>query len=172
MINRSRSMLLLCLCFNAAISAQEKVPLAPTKVQIDAKQLRKPQPSSNTAPAAGNTNSLSAFEAFSNIVVPAGQSMSLTSLTDWTGADRVSIAISCPTSTSLQNAGIAVQWGVPLSNAPYYTTADLIQGKNLHYSNMGGAVVPAYGNQLQLVVINNWTTGIACDQVTVYAVVH
>jgi hypothetical protein len=109
-------------------------------------------------------------DAFSNIVVQPGQSLPLVSAVDWTGADHVSIAIECPSSTSLQNVNIAVLWSMPV--ASNYTATDVISGKNLLVPNMGGAVVPVYGNLLGLGIINSGNTSIACDQVTVYGVVH
>jgi hypothetical protein len=169
MTTRTINGLLLCLFANYALVGQEKAPPSPTKVQIDIRQFRKPQASPNGTNVT-NTNSLSVFDAFSNIVVQPGQTLPLVSAVDWTGADHVSIAIECPTSTSLQNVGIAVLWSMPV--ASNYTATDLISGKNFLVPNMGGAVVPAYGNQLGLGIINSGTTIIACDQVTVYGVVH
>jgi hypothetical protein len=169
-MTRTLLVALFCRSLNCSLTAQDKLAVTPTKVHIDIKQLHKPQAAQKDA--AGNTNSLSAFDAFSNVVVQPGQSVALTSTADWTGADHVSIAIECPTTTSLQNTAIAIQWAVPLSNAPYYTATDVIFGKNLLLANMGGAVVASYGNLLQLLVINNGTTSITCDQVTIYAVVH
>ena len=157
--------------FNYGLSAQEKFPITPTKVQIDTKQLRKPQATSHDA-TSSNMPSLTAFESFSNVAVQPGPTSQLTSSTDWTGADHVSVAISCPASTSLQNTVIVIGWAIPLPNAPNYTATDAIIGKNLLLPNMGGAVVPSYGNMLQLLVINSGSTSIACDQLTVYGVVH
>jgi hypothetical protein len=91
-----------------------------------------------------NLPSLSNFDAFTNIVVSPGQTINLTSSADWTGADHVAIGISCPPSTSLQKVQLLVTWGMSL--APFYTSTSVIQGSNLLFSNMGGAVVSAFGN--------------------------
>jgi hypothetical protein len=164
------NILLLCLSLNPMLSAQEKVPMAPSRILIDTKMLRRPQ--STPKDASANLTSLTVSDAFANIVVQPGQTLPLVSVADWTGADHVSIAIECPASTSLQNSSIAVAWGVPLSNAPNYTVTDLILGKSFFLPNMGGAVVPVYGNQLGLIIVNAGTTTLTCDQVTVYGVVH
>jgi len=128
--------------------------------------------SSNLKPRDTNTNlpSLTNVESWTGITVAAGQSLMLTSQSDWTGASSVAIAIECPSSVSLKNAGIAVWWGISL--APNPTLTDVLVGSSFFVPNMGGAVTSAFGNKLQLQLVNTGTVSISCDQVTAYGVVH
>jgi hypothetical protein len=161
---------LFVLCFASVLSAQDKASfvrlVTATKVPSDLKVHKLVRND------ATNLGSLTVYEAASNIVVAAGQAFTFTSQQDWTGADHISVAIECPTSTSLQNTGIVVAWTVPLANAPNYTITDVIVGSTFLLQNMGGGVVPSYGTLLQISVVNNGKTNIACDQLTISAVVH
>jgi hypothetical protein len=94
----------------------------------------------------------------------------LTSTSDYTGAEHVSVAIECPTGNSLQNVSITVWWGNSL--ALYLSATDVISSGSFAYRNVGGAVVPVYGPQIMMQVTNAGTTPVSCDQVTTYAVVH
>ena len=161
-------MILTGLVLTGGLSAQEKKEATPAKESMS--QIPKRPDVKRATPKDANNPSLSAFDAFTTIVLPPGQTINLTSVIDWTGADHVSIAIECPTSTSLQRVQLFVTWGIAL--APFYTTTDVILGSNLLFSNMGGATVPAYGNNLQIVMANSGSTTVACDQLTVYGVVH
>lgn len=166
---RMSRMIFAGLVLTCSLAAQEKREAATPKEPAGPMSQSKRSEIKRATPKDANTPSLSAFDAFTNIVLPAGQVTNFTSAIDWTGADHVSIAIECPPSTSLQKVQILVTWAMPL--APFYTTTDVILGSNLLFANMGGAIVPAYGNQLQIVILNSGST-VACDQLTVYAVVH
>src|ERR1700676_4689935 len=96
--------------------SQPSIAIPPTKNNIEVK-LRKPTARDATA----NLPSLSAFDGFTNLVVQPGQLSVLTSIIDWTGADHISVAIECPSSTSLTNSAIVIQWGLP-AVAPNYVT--------------------------------------------------
>jgi hypothetical protein len=139
--------------------------------QIAGTQLSKrAEPRPEAKPRDTNLTSLSAYEVFTNVTVAPGQSVTLTSQQDWTGADRISIAVQCPSSTSLAKVGIGVAWSIPIAN--YFALTDVILGSNFTLPYTGGGTSPAYGNQLQLVMVNTGSTTVSCNQLTAYAVVH
>ena len=150
---------------------QEKKDKKELVAQI-AGHLASPQKRSTVAlkPAATTLSSVTVYEAFTGLVIPGGQNLNLTSAQDWTGADHVSIAIECPGSTNLKNIALVVYWAIPIVN--FYTLTDIIEGSNFLFTNQGGAVVPTYGNQLQVTVVNQGSNTIACDQLTIYAIAH
>jgi hypothetical protein len=114
--------------------------------------------------------SLSLYDSWSSFTVPPGGLQKLTSTSNYAGASTISVAIECPTGTSLQNISIAVWWGVPSAN--FLTLTDLIIGGEFVLANMGGGTVPVYGSQLMLEVVNAGSASVSCDQVTTFAVVH
>lgn len=156
------------LCLTCGLLAQEKPTVTqPTILQMKVRPGTKLHKNDTTT----NLPSLSGFEAFTNLVVQPGQYAVLTSTLDWTGAVQASVAIECPASTSLQNVQIAVEWAMP-AYAGFWTATSVIAGNTLLLPNMGGAVVPAFGNQLQILLINSGTTTVTCDQLTVYALLQ
>ncbi len=118
-----------------------------------------------------NITSLSNFEIFTGLTIQPGQTLNLFGILDWTGADTASIAIACPTSTSLQNTQVLVYWQMPAFTNTYTATSGLL-GSNLLFTNMGGGVVPVFGNFFGLQVKNTGSAVVACDQLTVYGVVR
>jgi hypothetical protein len=112
--------------------------------------------------------SLSTFQVWYGLTIPAGQTLNLASDQDWTGTTTVAIAIECPPSMSIKNTQIFVWWGMSIANN--LVSTDAIFGSNLTYTNMGGTTVATYGSQLKLQVRNAGTTDLACDQVTAYGV--
>jgi hypothetical protein len=130
------------------------------------------QPPKSGAPrgASSNTDSLTVFDTWTNFTVPANSGLKLTSTSDYTGASQVAVAIECPNSISLKNAGLAIWWGTQY--APNMTLTDLIAGSDFVLSYMGGGTTQTYGTQIMIQVVNAGTTAVTCDQVTTYAVVH
>ena len=118
-----------------------------------------------------NINSLSAFEIFTGLSLTPGQTVTLFSSLDWTGAANASIAIACPTSTSLQNVQVVVYWQMPALSSTY-TATNVLLGSNFAFKNMGGGVVPVFGNSFGMQVKNVGSTVVTCDQLTVYGVVR
>ena len=150
---RAHHMMFIGLVAVCSLAAQEKrenkepADMKGVAAQIASYLASTPKPTiTKPKPADANLPSLSAFNAFTNLVIPPGQAIPFTSGIDWTGADRASIAIECPPSTSLQKVQIVLQWALP-AVAPNYTATDVILGSNLLLPNQGGAVVPVYGNQ-------------------------
>lgn len=117
-----------------------------------------------------NLPSLTNLESLTNFTVPPSGHMVFTGVLDYTGADQAHIAIECPPPNSLTNVALVVYWGNP--QVSYLTATTVILGSNLLYKNMGGATVAAYGTALSIDIQNSGSTPVACDQMTVYAVVH
>jgi hypothetical protein len=102
-----------------------------------------------------------------NVTIPAMTSQKFFAQSDFTGADKVAIAVYTTTDQNLGMTGYEVWWAG--SGYPFYVTADYIDGKLFHFANTGGAQVAAYGNQLLIVVDNNGTAPVTIAQITVYA---
>jgi hypothetical protein len=142
--------------------------------QLDIARARRPTRSVQVKPddaSTPNLTSLSNFEVFTGITIPPGQTLTVLGTLDWTGASTASIAMSCPASTSLQNTAIVVYWQMPSFTNLWTGTSGLL-GSGFLFSNMGGGVVPVFGNFFGLQVTNAGSTTVACDQLTVYGVVH
>jgi hypothetical protein len=120
---------------------------------------------------ASNISSLSSFEIFTGLTIAPGQTLNLFGTLDWTGADSASIAVACPASTSLANTQILVYWQMPAFTNTY-TATNVLLGSNFLFKNMGGGVVPVFGNYFGLQVKNVGSTVVTCDQLTVYGVVR
>jgi hypothetical protein len=136
-----------------AWGADEKNQPLPPRPSVAVKPVRRD--------ATPNLPSLSAFDVYKNISLLPGQGLGFQALTDFTGADKVAIAIKCPPTTNLKNVAIVVSWGMPI--ADWLSTTDVILGSNFLFPNSGGAVVPAYGNILHVEVNNMGTTPVTCD---------
>jgi hypothetical protein len=170
-INRTAKTILIAATVALGLSAQTKKEDFEKRAAIESR-LASPEKAAvkQALPRDTNMSSLSVYGIWTGITVPAGQVLTLQSQTDYTGADHVSVAVECPTTTSLKSVGLAVSWTNPLAN--FYAVTDVILGSDLVFGYTGGATVPVYGPQLQISVVNVGTTSIACDQVTTYAVVH
>jgi hypothetical protein len=122
-------------------------------------------------PKREGSSSLTQVEAFGRFSIAAGKSLIVDSTSDWTGADKVSIGFSCPSSTSLKTFQVIVWWTVNLSLAQLYTASDVIFGSDFVFQNTGGGVTPAFGQILRLEMRNAGTADINCEQITLYSVV-
>ncbi|HWZ31168.1 MAG TPA: hypothetical protein VNX18_07540 [Bryobacteraceae bacterium] len=178
---RTAQAALFCLCFVSVLSAQDKTSIEESRgIRSVSPQLLKYAASAQERnaiklkPADATTIlALSVFDAITLTgALQPGQGLTLPSIQDWTGTDHIAVAIQCPQASSVQNLQIGVQWIVPVSIATLYTLTDVILGSNFPLSNQGGAVVPTYGNQLQLILFNAGSTPISCSQVTIAAKVH
>jgi hypothetical protein len=152
---------LLCAKISLAEKKAEATPIPATK---QAARAASPKTTATTSPTLAVTDTWTSF------TVAPGTYYSLTSKSDYSGTDHISIAIECPAGNSLQNVSITVWWANAI--APYFAQTDAILGSNFSLTNMGGAVVPVYGPTLLLEVVNSGTTAVSCDQVTTYGVVH
>jgi hypothetical protein len=112
----------------------------------------------------------SIFEVYKSFTVPPGQSISFDAISDYTGADRASIAIQCPASTDLRNVQLLFFWTMEM--ADWYVGTDFVNGNLLAFTNMGGAVTTVFGSRLRVEVKNNGTLPAACNQLMIYAVVR
>jgi hypothetical protein len=142
----------------------EKREATPIPAAKPAGHSASPRTAAATSPSSAITDTWLTF------TVQPGAVYKLTTTTDYTGADHISVAIECPVGNSLQPVSIAVFWAN--SVVPYFVQTDNILGSNFPLTNMGGAVVPVYGPTLLLEIVNSGTAAISCDQVTAYATVH
>jgi hypothetical protein len=90
------------------------------------------------------------------------------SISDYTGAERVSITIGCD--SSLKDVALVVYWSTSIATIPIGTS--VITSDSLLFTNAGGAVVPVFGQQFQIEVRNGGSTPVSCPQLSAYAVVH
>jgi hypothetical protein len=105
-----------------------------------------------------------------NFSVDPGKSIRLFAKSDFTGAERASIAIYADPSVNIVKTRISVWWGVP--NAQTYAVQDILSGSNYPYLNTGGGNVPVYGTSLFVDVNNDSDSSVTIQQLTVYAVAH
>jgi len=116
-------------------------------------------------------SSLSVVEIFTGLTIAPGQTLNLFGNLDWTGAETASLAIACPTATPLTNIQVFVYWQMPAFTNTYVATSSLA-ASNFAFKNMGGSVVPVFGNYFGLQLRNSGTTTVNCDQLTMYGVVR
>ena len=148
----------------ARISQAEKKEATPILASKPSGRSASPKTTATTSPSSAISDT------WLNFTVPPGTFYKLTSTTDYTGADHISVAIECPSGNSLQTVSITVWWAN--SVVPYFAQTDTILGSNFPLTNMGGAVVPVYGSTLLLEIVDTCTAAVSCDQVTTYAAVH
>ena len=110
------------------------------------------------------------FEIFKDFSVPPGQSTGFDAVSDYTGAEKASVAIQCPTSTDLRNVQLQFFW--MMEPAEFYAGTEFVNGLGLAFTNMGGAVISVFGSSLHVEVKNSGTVPVSCNQLTIYAVIH
>jgi hypothetical protein len=146
--------------------ARIKRAVEPVSVRKDARVRTRAavQSASQTAPAVNMEVLAKDFS------VNAGASASFTANSDFSGSGAVSIAISAPTSQDLGAVRLLVWWAIP--GVDFYVLQDVIVGTNFYFSNQGGGIVPVYGNQLQVQVMNDGSSPITFHQLTAYSVIR
>jgi hypothetical protein len=173
MSKREVRMIRLSLIISAALLSLGAQDTARMKQAIEPAPLRKDvklrtraaaQGASQTAPAVNMEVLAKDFS------VNAGASASFTANSDFSGSQAVSIAISAPSSQDLGAVRLLVWWAIP--GVDFYVLQDVIVGTNFYFSNQGGGIVPAYGNQLQVQVMNDGASPITFHQLTAYSVIR
>jgi len=102
--------------------------------------------------------------------VGAKQTRSFDSASDFSGATSVSIAVEAPGSMDIgnENFRMIVWWSMP--ELDWFTSQDVVSGKEFYFSNQGGAVIPVYGSELRIEIRNDSENDLTINQLTVYAV--
>ncbi len=105
-----------------------------------------------------------------DFTVPGKESKSFDAQADFTGAQFVSIAVEAPGESDIgtEKFRIIVWWGMP--GADWYTAQDVLSGQDFYFANQGGAVVPVYGPDLRIEVVNDSESPVSINQLTIYAV--
>jgi hypothetical protein len=160
------ALLVLGAAAQAQDTARTKRAVEPLSVRKDVRARTRTavQGASQTAPAVNMEVLAKDFS------VNAGGSASFTANSDFSGSDAVSIAISAPTSQDLGAVRLLVWWAIP--GVDFYVLQDVIVGTNFYFSNQGGGMVPVYGNQLQIQVMNDGAGPITFHQLTAYSVIR
>jgi hypothetical protein len=109
------------------------------------------------------------WEYWVNLTIPAGSSLDLDSVMDFSYADSVRVTVRC-SSGNLADVVLGAYWSVP--RAPLFNVADVVRGDTFYYRNVGGATFQTYGSQFRLRIINNGVTGVTLSQVLVFARSH
>jgi hypothetical protein len=104
------------------------------------------------------------------VALGAGESKSFDATSDFSGVERISIAVEAPSGQDVANANfrIIVWWSMP--GADWFTSQDVISGEEFYWMNQGGGVVSVYGPELRIELRNDSDTPLTINQLTVYAV--
>ena len=124
----------------------------------------KPQPRIGPAPEVAV--SFAKWRVWQNVTIDPGQSIFLDSNLDFSLSDAARVSIRSEF-TNLPDIEISAYWSVP--EADFYNVADVVSGSELAYTNVGGAIFPAYGSQFRLRLTNTGYTTIHLFQVIVFA---
>ena len=129
--------------------------------------MRSPKPKSARPQAVSNVISEILGTGFS---LGAKQSKSFDAISDFTGAERVSIGVEAPASMNIgdSNFSIVVWWSMP--GLDWFTCQDVLTGDGFYFANQGGGVVSVYGPELRIELRNNNDTAITINQLAVYGV--
>jgi hypothetical protein len=101
-----------------------------------------------------------------NLTIPAGGSLDLNSVMDFSYSDSVRVTVRC-SNGSLADVVLNAYWSVPL--APLFNVADVVKGDTFPYRNVGGATFNTYGSQFRLRIVNNGVIGVTLSQVLMFA---
>ncbi len=105
------------------------------------------------------------YEYYTNVIIPANQSVNLDSALDYSSSDTVAVTVRSAKADIANLIGTAY-FTVP--NATEYFTQDVFSGQNFNYSNTGGAVFTVCGPQFRLTLQNLSTATITLTSVLVY----
>ena len=107
----------------------------------------------------------SSWEYRVNLTIPAGGSLDLDSVLNFSYSDSVRVTVRC-SNGSLADVVLGAYWSVPF--APLFNVADVVTGDTFYYRNVGGATFKTYGSQFRLRIINNGVTGVTLSQVLMF----
>jgi hypothetical protein len=128
-------------------------------------------PGSKVRPTAATATTKSS-EAFRNVSIPAGNTVSLDSTIDYSTAATVAVTVECPTcttsATSLGTQGLVLQarWSTP--DADSYVATEYRSASAFNYWDCGGAIFSTYGPQFRLTLQNTGSQAILVQQVTLF----
>lgn len=126
---------------------------------------------SSTSPAtnAATNGSIPAtsakYEYYSNVVIPAGQTVNLDSSLDYSSSDTIRVTVRS-TNTDLPALLGTSYFTVP--NANEYLTQEAFLGSDFFYSNSGGATFQVCGPQFRLALRNTGTATMTLSSVLIY----
>jgi len=86
---------------------------------------------------------------------------------DYTGADRVAIALN--SDADARNLQVVAAWAAP---GNYYAVTDMTVPGNWASPYAVGLNIPVYASELKIGIFNSGTVPIEVKQLTVYAVIH
>jgi hypothetical protein len=110
--------------------------------------------------------SSSLWEYWVNLTIPAGGSLDLDSVMDFSYSDSVRVTVRCGNG-NLADVVLGAYWSVPF--APLFNVADVVNADTFYYRNVGGATFNTYGSQFRLRIINNGVSGVTLSQVLMFA---
>ena len=105
------------------------------------------------------------YEYYTNVTIPAGQSVNLDSMLDYSSSDTVAVTVRSTKSDIASLLGTAF-FTVP--NATEYFTQDAFLGNNFFFNNTGGYVFQVCGPQFRLTLQNSGTSTMTLSSVLVY----
>ena len=139
----------------AAVARPGAVRIAPT--------------ASNAGTNATNTGSVPAtsakYEYYTNVVIPAGQTVNLDSSLDYSSSDTIRVTVRSTNTDLLALLGTSY-FAVP--NATEFVTQEAFLGSDFFYSNSGGATFQVCGPQFRLTLGNTGTTTMTLSSVLIY----
>jgi len=129
---------------------------------------RKPVKASTTPGSSTSSNaplSSASYESFSNVAIPAGQSVNLDSTLDYSSSDTVRVTIRSSNPDLLHLIGTAY-FTVP--NATEFVTQEVMLGTDFNYSNSGGTTFQVCGSQFRLALQNTGTSTMTLSTIVIY----
>ena len=154
------------LALGATLSGEETTTTKKKGPALAPRVVRSPK---SLSPRAVTSTTISEVLA-TNLTMQPGTSQQFFAKSDFTGVEKVSLAVYASPDQDISPTNYLVWWAIP--DAPNYTVSDYLPADNFAFLNSGGAVVATYGNQLLVEVRNNGTKPVTITQITVYAVAH
>ncbi len=175
--NRSMKLLLSVLTICSLADAQSARPAKMLAANSSAVRLTDPQaskgqasikpdlirPSADAATPAPATSAK--YEYYTNVTIPAGQSINLDSALDYSSSDTIAVTVR---SAKADIANLVGTGYFTVPTATEYFTQEAFSGQNFNYSNTGGASFTVCGPQFRLTLQNQSTATITLSSVLVY----
>ena len=111
--------------------------------------------------------SVSNWQVWSEVTIPAGQTVNFDSSINFGSSEDVRITIRAQSGSDMKDMLFYPYWSNP--DAQFWNISQLIKGSEFTFANAGGFVSQTFGSQFRLAVFNNGSAAITLRELVIHS---